>query len=279
VITLRDAYRILRAAYVRFNKDDGIAMAGYIAFSSLLAIFPFLIFSAALVGFLVGAEQNEEAVNVLFRVAPEHIAQTLEPVLHEVLVDRGQGVLTLSILAAIFLASNAVDAFRVAFDRAYNVPKPRGFLLRRLISLAFVFLGALVAVIMAVSIIFTPLLFQLAERWLDMSLPASMGVLVFILGIAVFLLFLVALHRILPSRAMKGRRIWPGVMVSLILWLSGAVAFSIYLSLVPTYAVTYGALTGVMVLAMFFYLTGVAIIFGAEVNAVLKLSNATERPT
>jgi len=279
VITLRDAYRILRAAYVRFNKDDGIAMAGYIAFSSLLAIFPFLIFSAALVGFLVGAEQNEEAVNVLFRVAPEHIAQTLEPVLHEVLVDRGQGVLTLSILAAIFLASNAVDAFRVAFDRAYNVPKPRGFLLRRLISLAFVFLGALVAVIMAVSIIFTPLLFQLAERWLDISMPASMGVLVFILGIAVFLLFLVALHRILPSRAMKGRRIWPGVMVSLILWLSGAVAFSIYLSLVPTYAVTYGALTGVMVLAMFFYLTGVAIIFGAEVNAVLKLSNATERPT
>lgn len=279
MITARDAYRVLRAAYARFDKDDGIAMAGYIAFSSLLAIFPFLIFAAALVGLLVGPEQNEEAVNVLFRVAPEHIAQTLEPVLHEVLVDRGQGVLTLSILVAIFLASNAVDAFRVAFDRAYDVSKSRGFIVRRLISLAFVFLGALVAVVMAVSIIFTPLLFQLAERWLDISLPASMGVLIFILGVVVFVLFLVALHRVLPSRAMKGRRIWPGVMVSLILWLLGAVVFSIYLSLTPTYAVTYGALTGVMVLAMFFYLTGVAIIFGAEVNAVLKLTNATDRPT
>ncbi len=254
-------------------------MAGYIAFSSLLAIFPFLIFSAALVGLLVGPEQNEEAVNALFRVAPEHIAQTLEPVLHEVLVDRGQGVLTLSILVTIFLASNAIDAFRVAFDRAYDVTKSRGFLLRRLISLAFVFIGASVAVIMAVSIIFTPLMFQLAERWLDMALPASMGVLIFILGVSVFVLFLIALHRVLPSRAMSGRRIWPGVMVSLILWLLGAVAFSIYLSLVPTYAVTYGTLTGVMILAMFFYLTGVAIIFGAEVNAVLKLTNATDKPT
>ncbi len=279
MINLRGAYRILRAAYTRFAKDDGVAMAGYIAFSSLLAIFPFLIFSAALIGLLVGPEQNEQAVNTLFRVAPEHIARTLEPVLHEVMVDRGQGVLTLSILVAIFLASNAVDAFRVAFDRAYDVAKPRGFLLRRLISLAFVFLGAVVAVIMAVSVVFTPLLFQLAERWLDMALPASMGALVFILGVTVFVLFLIALHRILPSRATKGRRIWPGIMVSLILWLLGAVAFSIYLSLVPTYAVTYGALTGVMVLAMFFYLTGVAIIFGAEVNAVLKLTNATERPT
>ncbi|MGE4610714.1 MAG: YihY/virulence factor BrkB family protein [Paracoccaceae bacterium] len=279
MITVRDAYRVLRAAYVRFNKDDGIAMAGYIAFSSLLAIFPFLIFATALVGLLVGSEQNEEAVNALFRVAPEHIAQTLEPVLHEVLVYRGQGVLTLSILVTIFLASNAIDAFRVAFDRAYDVGKSRGLLKRRLISLAFVFLGALVAVIMAVSIIFMPLLFQLAERSLDISLPASMGVLVFVLGVVVFVLFLVALHRVLPSRAMKGRRIWPGIMVSLILWLFGAVIFSIYLSLTPTYAVTYGILTGVMVLAMFLYLTGVAIIFGAEVNAVLKLSNATDRPT
>ncbi|MCK4860875.1 MAG: YihY/virulence factor BrkB family protein [Rhodobacteraceae bacterium] len=279
MITVRGAYRILRAAYTRFDKHDGIAMAGYIAFSSLLAIFPFLIFSAALVGLLVGPEQNEEAVNALFRVAPEHIAQTLEPVLHEVLVDRGQGVLTLSILVTIFLASNAIDAFRVAFDRAYDVTKSRGFLLRRLISLAFVFIGASVAVIMAVSIIFTPLMFQLAERWLDMALPASMGVLIFILGVSVFVLFLIALHRVLPSRAMSGRRIWPGVMVSLILWLLGAVAFSIYLSLVPTYAVTYGTLTGVMILAMFFYLTGVAIIFGAEVNAVLKLTNATDKPT
>ena len=271
----RDAYRLLRASHARFNKDDGVAMAGYIAFSSLLAIFPFLIFAAALVGLLVGPEQSEEAVNALFRVAPEHIAQTLEPVLHEVLIDRGQGVLTVSILVAIFLASNAVDAFRVAFDRAYEVTKPRGFLMRRLISLAFVFLAALVAVIMAVSIIFMPLLFQLAERWLDVSLPASMAVLVFVLGIVVFLMFLVALHRILPSKAMKGRRIWPGVLVSLILWLLGAVAFSVYLSLTPTYAVTYGTLTGVIVLAMFFYLSGVAIIFGAEVNAVLKLTNAT----
>ena len=276
---IRDAYRILRAAYTRFDKDDGVAMAGYIAFSSLLAIFPFLIFSAALVGLLVGPEQNEEAVNALFRVAPEHIAQTLEPVLHEVLIDRGQGVLTLSILVAIFLASNAVDAYRVAFDRAYDFNKSRGFIERRFRSIGFVFLGALVAVVMAVSIIFTPLLFQLAEKWLDVALPASMAVLVFVLGIMVFILFLTIFHLLLPSQSMRKQRIWPGIFVSVILWLGGALAFSVYLSLTPTYAVTYGTLTGVIVLAIFFYLTGVAIIFGAEVNAVLKLTNATERPT
>jgi len=276
---LKHTYRLLRTAYRRFEKDDGVAMAGYIAFSSLLAIFPFLIFSASLVGLLVGPEQNEQAVEALFRVAPEHIAQTLEPVLHEVLIDRGQGVLTLSILVAIFLASNAVDAFRVAFDRAYDVTKSLGFFKKRVISVGFVFLGALVAVIMAVSIIFTPLLFQLAERWLGISLPTSMAFLIFVLGVAVFVLFLTIFHLFLPSQSMKNKRIWPGIVVSVVLWLGGAVAFSIYLSLTPTYAVTYGTLTGVIILAVFFYLTGVAIIFGAEVNAVLKMANATERPT
>lgn len=276
---IRDAYRVLRAAYQRFEKDDGVAMAGYIAFSSLLAIFPFLIFSASLVGLLVEPEQNEQAVEALFRVAPEHIAQTLEPVLHEVLIDRGQGVLTISILVAIFLASNAVNAFRVAFDRAYNVTTSRGFVKKRIISIGFVFLGAIVAVVMAISIIFTPLLFQLAESWLDISLPASMAVLIFVLGTAVFVLFLTIFHLFLPSQSMRNQRIWPGIVVSVILWLGGAVAFSIYLSLTPTYAVTYGTLTGVIVLAIFFYLTGVAIIFGAEVNAVLKMANATEGPT
>lgn len=276
---VRDAYRILRAAHARFDKDDGVAMAGYIAFSSLLAIFPFLIFSASLIGLLVEPEQNEQAVDALFRVAPEHIAQTLEPVLREVLIDRGQGVLTLSILVAIYLASNAVDAFRVAFDRAYDFHKSRGFIQRRLRSIGFVFLGALVAVVMAISIIFTPLLFQLAERWLDVSLPASMAVLIFVLGTTVFVMFLAIFHLLLPSQSMRKQRIWPGIFVSVILWLGGALAFSVFLSLTPTYAVTYGTLTGVIVLAMFFYLTGVAIIYGAEVNAVLKLANATERPT
>ena len=74
---------------------------------------------------------------------------------------------------------------------------------------------------------------------------------------------------------MRGQRIFPGVVVTMAIWLAGATALSIYLSFASTFAITYGALTGVIVTLLFFYLSGVAIIFGAEVNAVL---NATEKP-
>ncbi len=264
------AYLILRKSYRAFEDDDGVAMAGYIAFSTLLAIFPFMIFAVTLTGILLGQDQSQAAVDALFRFAPVHIAQTLEPVLNEVLQDRGQGVLTLSFLVTLWLASNAVEAFRVAFDRAYNVAQTRHFIWRRAIAIGFVLLGAIVAVILGICVLFAPLLLQMAERWFDVHIPDSTAAVSFLLGLGVFALFLTMMHRFLPGKSMKGSRLWPGILLSIVLWLFGALGFSTYISMTPTYAITYGTLAGVMVTLVFFYLSGVAVIIGAEVNAVLN---------
>ena len=88
---------------------------------------------------------------------------------------------------------------------------------------------------------------------------------------AAFLIgFLLIMHRILPGRRLTGCRLWPGVLVTTVLWVAFASGFSIYLSFTPTYTVTYGTLAGVIITLMFFYLTGATIIFGAELNAALN---------
>ncbi|HSF91905.1 MAG TPA: YihY/virulence factor BrkB family protein [Paracoccaceae bacterium] len=271
-------YPTLRDAYLRFERNDGSAMAGYIAFSALLAVFPFLIFAVAFAGTVIGAERSQQAVDALFQFLPDHVALTLEPVLFEVLQDRGQGIWTFSFLAAIWIASNALEAFRTAFDRAYDVEETRSFFLRRAIAIGFVFVGGAVAVILGVSIIFTPLLIQAAEGWLKFAVPYGTTTLSFLLGFAVFLGFLTALHRFLPGRSMAGEAVWPGVLSSALLWLVVALGFSFYLSLAPSYTITYGALSGVVVTLLFFYLSGVVVIFGAELNATLA-GRATSNPT
>ena len=270
---LRRAYRVLRSAYLAFEADDGIPMAGYIAFSGLLAIFPFLIFAVSLTAALLGPEQGSEAIDILFQYAPPHVAQTLEPALMDVLSGRGDGLLTFSILLTIWLASNAFEAFRITFDRAYDVEETRGYILRRIIAIGFVFVGAIVAGILGVSVVLAPLLLQAASAWFGILIPGSTAALSFILGLLVFTLFLLLMHRYLPGRGMKGKRIWPGVLITVCLWVSGALAFSKYLSMTPSYTITYGALAGVIVTLVFFYLSGVAIIFGAEVNAVLNAAD------
>jgi membrane protein len=272
-IPVRAARRFVRALWVavdRFNRNDGDAMSGYIAFSGLLSIFPFLIFAATLVGILVGNERSEPIIEALFEIAPEHVALTLQPVVEEVLNKQSGEVLTLSALFAIWVASNAVEAFRIAFDRAYAVPDPRGIIENRAMAILLVIIGAVVAALLGVSILFSPLILRFLHEVLLMPVPPVASYVTYAFGVLVFIGFLLIMHRVLPGRRLKGCRLWPGVLVTTVLWVAFASAFSIYLSFTPTYTVTYGTLAGVIITLMFFYLTGATIIFGAEVNAALN---------
>ncbi len=270
---MTDLRRFLRAfwdALDRFNLNDGSPMAGFIAFSGLLSVFPFLIFAATLTGMLVGETRSTEIIDALFDIAPEHVALTLEPVVVEVLGKKSQQVLTLSALFAIWVASNAVEAFRIAFDRAYAVADPRGFFHNRALAIVMVFIGAIVAALLGLMIIFSPLFLLYAETIANRAVPGVAGYLTYGFGIVVFVGFVMLMHLTLPGRTLTLRRLWPGVLVTTALWLIAAGAFTLYLSLTPTYTVTYGTLAGVIITLMFFYLTGVTIIFGAELNAALN---------
>lgn len=230
-------------ALTRFQNNDGAAMAGYIAFSGLLSIFPFLIFAATLTGMMVGADRSERVIDALFQIAPQHVALTLEPVVEEVLGKQSSEVLTVSALFAVWVASNAVEAFRIAFDRAYGIIDPRHFVMNRAMALGIVLLGAVVAALLGVSILLSPIILRLiAERTHFGALIA--GYITYAFGMTVFIGFLLLMHRWLPGRHLPGTVIWPGVLVTTVIWLIAAGGFTLYLSHTPGYTVTYGTLAG-----------------------------------
>ena len=185
--------RFLKVVWVaidRFNRNDGSAMSGFIAFSGILSLFPFLIFAATLTGILLGGDRSDEIIESLFEIAPPHVALTLEPVVVEVLDKQSGEVLTLSALFAIWVASSAVEAFRIAFDRAYAVPDPRGFVENRVLAIVLVFLGATVAALLGVTIVFSPLIMQFAEHVLLTRIPPVFSYFTYVLGVLVFIAFL-----------------------------------------------------------------------------------------
>ena len=267
---LRACWPFLATVVRRFNRDQGGVLSGNIAYSLMLALVPFLIFATALTGFFIGQQGAEAALASLFATVPEHVAKTLEPVLLEVIGKRRGGVLTLSALAAIWAASNGVEAVRIGLDRAYDVDASRHVALSRVFSIAIVLIGFAVFVLLAVLIIFAPLVFALIEQWTTIRIPIQADLIRYL--IAMFLLgtALWAMHRLLPSRPMAGLRLWPGVVASVLIWGAAATLLSVYLAFAPSYAVTYGTLAGVIVTLLFFYLTGLALIFGAEVNATIN---------
>ena len=267
---LNAAWPFLCAAVTRFNRDLGSVLAGNIAYSLMLAVVPFLIFATALTGFIVGAAESQIALDALFSAVPQHVAETLKPVLLEVIGERRGGLLTLSALATIWAASNGVEAVRIGLDRAYDVDDARHVALNRLISIGVVLTGFAIFTVLSALIVFAPLVFRLIEQWTPIDIPAGADLVRYIMGLTVLAAALWPMHRLLPSRPMRGLRLWPGVLASVAIWGAAATGLSIYLAYAPSYTVTYGTLAGVIVTLLFFYLTGVALIFGAEVNAVVN---------
>ena len=262
--------RFLREVIRRFNEDQSAVLAGYIAYSTMLASLPFMIFTLSVMGLVFSPEDNAYVVEAMFKSVPEHVALTLEPVISDVLNENRGGILTLAALGTIYAASNGVTAIRIGLDKAYDLPQPRNFFYNRLISVAFVFLGILTFAILAVLIIFAPLAFQLIEAWTSYRVPAAADIVRYLVGGALLYVMLYAMHFILPALPMHRKKLWPGILVSMLIWVALASLISIFVAWSPTYTLSYGALTGVIVTLLFFYLTGVAIIFGAQVNAVVN---------
>ena len=273
------AFKVGGKAAVRYSRDDGGAMAGYIAYTSLLAVFPFLIFATALAGLLIGPEESDRIVNGLFQLLPEHIALTLRPVALEVLNQPRGGVLTLSAIGAVWVASSGFDAFRIAFDRAYDSIDPRPIWITRGLCIAFVFLTTVVYIILGLIIIAGPLLFFLAREYLVVEIPIGVDTVRYTIAAVVLSGFLLLLHRTLPARRLTLRELWPGVLVTDAILLAEASLFSVYLRFAPNYTFTYGALAGVILTLLFFYVAGSAIIYGAEINAVLSAERAKRVPS
>lgn len=276
---LRLACEIVSAAVLRFSVNDGFVFAGNIAFAGMLAGMPFLLFALALTGFVVGDEASAAALKFFVDSVPEHIAKTIGPVIEDVLTRRRGSVLTFSALFAIWAASNGIEAVRVGLDHVYGAGD-RHFAHSRLASIVFVLLGVVTVMLLAVLIILAPLAFHFFERWTKVAVPSEIEVLRYAIAGGFLWAFLWFMHRWLPSRPMSGYVLWPGVLATVLILGLAASAFSVYLVYAPSYALTYGALAGVIVTLLFLYLGGIAVIFGAEINHAVnvRVRHAASRP-
>lgn len=262
-------WRIVRGAVVHFNRDDGWAMASHVALSTLLAIFPFLIFATSLASFVGADAFADTAVHIVFDTWPKSIAEPIsQQVLTVLTVNRG-GVLTVSVLAAAFFASNGVEALRVSLNRAYRVTDRRSIFFNRAQSLGFVVIAALILLAISFLLVLAPLLTDAMRRWLPWSDDVISHLDNWRLVVAVIVLFvgLIVCHRWLPAGYRPIRATLPGVLVTMIFWMAGALLFSAYLQQFSTYVATYAGLASIMIALIFLYIVAAIFILGAELNA------------
>jgi membrane protein len=266
---IRIAYR---AAWRLVMVDEGLVLAGYIAFTAFLSLFPFLIFLAALAGFLGDRETADRFIEAMFEFMPDDVAETLAPAVGEVVGARHGGLLTFGILFTLWFASNGFEALRTGLNRAYGVSEQRAIWWLRLQSIAFVISGGLIILFLSLVVVLGPLVWRVLGPTVDQMLETRLvfGTARYVFAAVLLFGALIFLHRWLPNTRQALRRILPGVAATTVLWLLGAGLFAWYVGHLTDYSVYYGSLGGVAITLMFFYVSAIIFIFGAEINAVWR---------
>jgi membrane protein len=266
-----------RAALI-FNAADGWAIASHVALTSLMALFPFLIFLTAIAAFFDLSALSATVVALLFDSVPQRIAG---PIANEVkrvlLVPRGD-ILTIGVALALWFASSGVEAMRIGLNRAYGTVETRNFLWLRLESIGFVLVGTLVSLTIAFLLVLAPIAWSAiiellpAAREFGWSLTLLRYAVTFVIAGG----GLIVAHLWLPCGKRRIAEILPGIGLTLAAWIAGAEGFSIYLANFGNYASTYAGLAGVMTAIVFLYLMAVILLYGATVNAALKAEPAKD---
>ena len=254
------------------RKDDLFSLASDLAFNSILALFPLLIFLLTLLGIFAShrAALRVTLLQNLARVLPPGAFELVRTTLVEIARSAGTGKLTFGIVLAVWFASGGMSSMMAGVNRAYEVKDSRSWLKGRAIAI-----GLTVAISL---LILLALAVVLAGGYVAHTFVGHFG-----LGVAIAILGriaqnILALACVLLSFSLiyyfganiKGqpwRWVTPGSVVGVLLWLGASFGFRIYLHYFNSYGRTYGSLGVVMILLIWLYITGLAFLIGGEVNA------------
>lgn len=252
-----------------FKKDKATTLAAAQAYYYLLAIVPLLILLLAILPYLQIDPQR--AVDFIGTVLPGEVASTFEETIVSVVTTPSGGLLTFGILGTLWSASNALTAFIDATNQAYGIEETRSFIKLKATAIVLT-LGMLVAVIVALVLpIFGGTIIEMVKSFL--SLPEQteiiFQILRWVISIAVMSIVLALMYKFAPDKHFPFKEVIIGAVIATVLWQVVSFGFSIYVANFGSYSATYGSLGGLIVLMLWFFLTGLILVIGAEINAIL----------
>ncbi len=257
--------------------NDGFIHAGNLAYLSIVALFPFFIVAAA-VAHLLGQGQDAmlTVTNVLRRLPPD-VASTLREPVQEVLTIRTGNLLWFGAIVGLWTATSFVETIRDILRRAYGVKYCAPFWEYRLGSILLIIGAVLLLMVAFAASAALTIAHHFIIEWfpLAQNIGHTLGLYRFVPGATLFFTFYILFLALTPARYRKvGCRKWPGALFITAWWLGTVEILPIALGLFGGYSRTYGSLAGVMSALIFFFVVGLGVVIGAELNAALAESGA-----
>jgi membrane protein len=273
-------HEVVRRTLAEFGDDNVLGLAAQLAFYFFLALFPALLFLVALIGQLPVDRAMTALLAAFGSVAPRELIELLRTQLDQLRAGSHAGLLTFGILGAIWSSSAAMVAIIDALNRAYDVTERRPWWKRRLLAVVLT-IGLAVFIISAlVFVLVGPDVVAWGADWFGIA-PAVI-LMWQLLRWPLIIIFVVLGVDLVYHFAPNLKRDWawltPGSILATILWIAVSFAFKFYISRFAGYGPTHGAIGSVIVVLLWFYLSSIAILVGAEVNGVIDRARRHGEP-
>ncbi len=266
---------LAKRVWGQMSEDDVWGRAAQLSYYFLLALFPLLLFLTALLGSFAesGTELRQELMSYLGAVVPPSATDLINKTLEEITKASSGGKLSFGILAALWAASNGMGAISESLNAAYNVKESRPWWKARLVSIFLtIALSVLIIVALVLMLYGGDIAYKVAGKygfggvfttvWLVLQWPI---VLFFIL-----MSFSLIYYFGPDLKDQDWKWVTPGSLIGVGLWVLVSLAFKLYLEFFDSYSATYGSLGAVIILMLWFYLTGAAILIGGEINSEIE---------
>ncbi|EAE1966993.1 YihY/virulence factor BrkB family protein [Listeria monocytogenes] len=255
----------------RVGRNDVSGNAAQLAYYMLFSIFPMLLIAATLLAYL--HIDKDSVFNMIKEFAPDQIMDFLEENLNYLLTQKNGGLLSIGIIATLWSASNGMNAVMKSLNKAYGVTNKRNYVVQRLLSMFFTL--AMLATVGATLLL---LVFgQQIGMFLINHLNFSEDFLSFwnnlrwtVTLIVIFVVF-TFLYWVAPNRRSTLISVLPGALFSTIGWTVASLGFAYYVNNFGNYSATYGSIGVIIILMLWFYLTGIILMIGGELNATLAI--------
>ena len=252
--------------------NDGFLYAGNIAYMSMLAIFPFFITGAAIFAALGEGSDRAASINAILLATPPVVADVIEPVARNVIQSRQGWLLWVGGAVGLWTVGSLIETIRDLLRRSYGTEPTQGFCLYLLASTAMI-IGAVILLMFS---LIAQVMIGAAQQVIGAYFPLLSDVLDqlalarFVPGIGLFG-SIYALFLILTPGPYRQKRYpkWPGAVATTLWWVGVTVALPPVLRSFFAYNLTYGSLAGIIITLLFFWLVGLGLVIGAQLNAAL----------
>jgi membrane protein len=260
------------------KKDRATGLAAQQAYYYMLALFPLLILMIAIVPYL--NIDPQKAINVVNTLLPSQSAELLRDNVVKLVSERNGGLLTFGIIGTLWSASSGMNAFIKAMNIAFDVKETRSFIKARLVSIMLTF-GLILAFVVALLLpVFGKVILDTVESIVQIPEPFDIvfNIVRWVVAIVVMAAVLAGLYRVAPNKHYPFKHVIPGAIFATVVWQLISLGFSFYVSNFGNYSATYGSIGGVIVLMLWLFLTGLALVLGGEINAIYHRDKTGEEP-